>query len=61
MKEDWLSTSEAEADKLLGLLTSLQGSLPRVNEAPALAMSNHSSFRIKIGIGAFLLLGILEP
>jgi len=61
LKEDWLSTLEAEADELLNLLTSLQGSLHRVNEAPTLAMSNPSSFRIKRGIGAFLLRGILEP
>ena len=58
MKEDLLSTSEAEADKLLDLLTSLRGSLPRVNEAPSLSMSDPSSFRIKRGIGAFLFRGI---
>jgi hypothetical protein len=55
LSNDMLSNAEAEADELLDLSTSLRGSLPRVNEAPTLAMSNPSSFRIKRGIGAILL------
>ncbi len=58
LSKDILSTTEAEADELLDVLTSLRGSLPRVNEAPTLAVSNPSSFRIKRGIGAILLQGI---
>jgi hypothetical protein len=55
LQEDLLSTSEAEADELLALLDSLRGSLPRVNKAPTLAMSDPTSFRIKRGLAAILL------
>ncbi len=55
LQEDLLSTSEAEADELLALLNSLRGSLPRVNEAPTLAMSDPTSIRNKRGIAAILL------
>jgi hypothetical protein len=58
LQETFLSASESEADNLLALLDSLKGSLPRVNEAPTLAMSDPTSFRIKRGIGAMLLRGI---
>jgi hypothetical protein len=58
LQETFLSTSESEADNLLALIDSLKGSLPKVNEAPTLAMSNPTSFRIKRGIGAMLLQGI---
>jgi hypothetical protein len=58
LQENLLSASESEADNLLALLNSLKGSLPRVNEAPTLAMSNPTSFRIKRGIAAMLLRGI---
>jgi hypothetical protein len=47
-----------KADDLLALLDNLRGTLPRVNEAPTLAMSDPTSFRIKRGIGAMLLRGI---
>jgi hypothetical protein len=55
LQENLLATSESEADDLLALLESLKGSLPRVNDAPTLAMSDLTSFRIKRGIGAMLL------
>ncbi len=55
LQEDLLSTSEAEADELLALLDSLRGSLPKVNKAPTLAMSDPTSFRIKRGLAAILL------
>ncbi len=54
-KKDFYKTSESEADNLLSLLDNLKGTLPRVNEAPTLAMSNPTSFQIKRGIGAVLL------
>ena len=38
IQEGILQTSEAEADNLLALLDNLKGTLPRVNEAPTLAM-----------------------
>ncbi len=55
IQESFLSASESEADDLLTLLDNLKGSLPKVNEAPTLAMGNPTSFRIKRGIGAMLL------
>ncbi len=58
LQEKFLETSESEADNLLVLLDNLRGTLPRVNEAPTLAMSDPTSFRIKRGIGAMLLQGI---
>ncbi len=58
IQEGFLQTSESEADNLLSLLDNLKGTLPRVNEAPTLAMSNPTSFQIKRGIGAMLLRGI---
>ena len=58
LQENFLSATESEADDLLALLTSLKGSLPRINEAPTLAMSDPTSFRIKRGIAAMLLRGI---
>jgi hypothetical protein len=58
LQENFLSASESEADDLLALLDSLKGSLPRVNEAPTLAMSDPTSFWIKRGIAAMLLRGI---
>jgi hypothetical protein len=58
LSKDLLSTAENEADELLDLLMSPRASLPRVNEAPTLVMSDPSSFRIKRGIRAFLLRGI---
>ncbi|MFN9910508.1 MAG: hypothetical protein ACK56F_31085, partial [bacterium] len=42
----------------MALLDNLKGTLPRVNEAPTLAMSDPTSFRIKRGIEAMLLRGI---
>ena len=44
IQEEILQTSEAEADNLLALLDNLKGTLPRVNEAPTLAMSDPTSF-----------------
>jgi hypothetical protein len=58
LQDNFLRASESEADDLLALLNSLKGSLPRVNEAPTLAMGDPTSFRIKRGIGAMLLRGI---
>ncbi len=58
LQENLLATSESEAHDLLALLESLKGSLPRVNDAPTLAMSDPTSFQIKRGIGAMLLRGI---
>jgi hypothetical protein len=58
VQESFLSASESEADDLLSLLDNLKGSLPKVNEAPTLAMGNPTSFRIKRGIRAMLLRGI---
>jgi len=58
LQDRFLQTSESEADDLLALLDNLRGTLPRVNEAPTLAMSDPTSFRIKRGIGAMLLRGI---
>ncbi len=55
LQDKFLQTSESEADDLLALLDNLRGTLPRVNEAPTLAMSDPTSFRIKRGIGAMLL------
>ena len=58
IQEGFLQTSESEADNLLSLLDNLKGTLPRVNEAPTLAMSHPTSFRIKRNLGAMLLRGI---
>jgi hypothetical protein len=58
LQDRFLQTSESEADDLLALLDNLRGTLPRVNDAPTLAMSDPTSFRIKRGIGAMLLRGI---
>jgi hypothetical protein len=58
LQEKFLETSESEADDLLVLLDNLRGTLPRVNKAPTLAMSDPTSFRIKRGIRAMLLRGI---
>jgi hypothetical protein len=55
LQDNFLQTSESEADNLLALLDNLRGTLPRVNEAPTLAMSDPTSFQIKRGIGAMLL------
>ncbi len=44
IQEGFLQTSESEADNLLALLDNLKGTLPRVNEAPTLAMSDPTSF-----------------
>jgi len=54
IQEEILQTSEAEADNLLALLDNLKGTLPRVNEAPTLAMSDPHNFRIKRFIGGLL-------
>ncbi len=45
LQDRFLLTSESEADDLLALLDNLRGTLPRVNEAPTLAMSDPTSFR----------------
>ncbi len=47
IQEGFLQTTESEADNLLTLLDNLKGTLPRVNEAPILAMSDPTNFRIK--------------
>ena len=54
IQEETLLTSEAEADNLLALLDNLKGTLPRVNEALTLAMSDPHNFRIKRFIGGLL-------
>ena len=54
IQEGILQTSEAEADNLLALLDNLKGTLPRVNEAPTLAMDDPHNFRIKRFIGGLL-------
>jgi len=54
IQEGFLQTSESEADNLLALLDNIKGTLPRVNEAPTLAMSDPTSFRIKRFIGGLL-------
>ena len=55
IQEGFLQTSESEADNLLSLLDNLKGTLPRVKEAPTLAMSDPTSFQIKRNLGAMLL------
>ncbi len=54
IQEWYLQTTESEADNLLALLDNLKGTLPRVNEAPTLAMSDPNNFRIKRFIGDLL-------
>ncbi len=54
IQEEYLKTIESEADNLLTLLDNLKGTLPRVNEAPTLAMSDPTNFRIKQFIGGLL-------
>jgi hypothetical protein len=54
IQEETLQTSEAEAYNLLALLDNLKGTLPRVNEAPTLAMGDPHNFRIKRFIGGLL-------
>jgi Baculovirus F protein len=54
IQEGILQASEAEADNLLALLDNLKGTLPRVNEAPTLAMDDPHNFRIKRFIGGLL-------
>ena len=54
IQEGFLQTSESEADNLLALLDNLKGTLPRVNEAPTLTMSDPTNFRIKRFIGSLL-------
>ncbi len=44
IQEGFLQTAESEADNLLALLDNLKGTLPRVNEAPTLAMSDPTNF-----------------
>ncbi len=44
IQEGFLQTAESEADNLLALLENLKGTLPRVNEAPTLAMSDPTNF-----------------
>ena len=46
IQEEYLKTTESEADNLLTLLDNLKGTLPKVNEAPTLAMSDPTNFQI---------------
>jgi len=54
IQEGYLQTAESEADNILTLLDNLRGTLPKVNEAPTLTMSDPNNFRIKQFIGSLL-------